>query len=67
MVGGWTKEMGFQMSFEDSDGRGRSNFDRDVTPYPRSTVTESAFAKLSFASGNGKKILAGRAQGKTGA
>jgi hypothetical protein len=29
--------------------RGRSNFDRDVAPDPRSTVTESAFAKLSFA------------------
>jgi hypothetical protein len=59
MAEGCTKEMGFQMTFEDR--RGRSNFDRDVAPDPRSTVTESAVAKLSFASGNGEKMLAGGA------
>jgi hypothetical protein len=59
MAGGWTKEMSFQMTFKDSDRRSRSNFDRNVAPDPRSTVTESGFAKLSFASGNGEKMLAG--------
>jgi hypothetical protein len=61
MAGDWTKEMDFQMTFEDCDRRGRSNFDRDVAPDPRSTVTESTFAKLCFASGNGEKMLAGGA------
>jgi hypothetical protein len=61
MAGGWTKEMGFQVTFEDNDRRGRSNFNRDVAPDPRSTVTESACAKLSIASGNGEKMLAGGA------
>jgi hypothetical protein len=56
--------MGFRMTFDDSGRRGRSNFDRDVAPDPRSTVTdstvtESAFAKLSFASGNGEMLASG--------
>jgi hypothetical protein len=61
-VVGWL-EVGpkFQTTFEDSDRRGRSNFDKDVAPDPRSTVVESAFAKLSFASANGEKMLAGGA------
>jgi hypothetical protein len=42
------------------------NFDRDVAPDPRSTVTESAFAKLGYASGNGEKMLAGGVLGKSG-
>jgi hypothetical protein len=53
--------MGFRMAFEDSDRRGRSNFDWDVAPDARSTVTESTFAKLGFASENGEKMLAGGA------
>jgi hypothetical protein len=61
MAGGWTKEIGFQMTSEDNDGRGRSNFDMNVATDPRGTVTESASAKLSFAFWNGKKMLAGGA------
>jgi hypothetical protein len=61
MAGGRTKEMGFQMTFEHSDRRDRSNFDRDVAPDPRSTATESAYAKLSFASENVEKMLTGGA------
>jgi hypothetical protein len=40
---------------------------RVVAPDPRSTVTESAFAKRSFATGNGEKMLDGGAKGKSGA
>ena len=35
------------------------NFDRDIAPDPRNAVTESMFAKFSFASGNGVKMERG--------
>jgi hypothetical protein len=49
------------MTSEDSELNGKSNFGRDVAPDPRSIVTESAFAKLSFAYWTGEKMLAGGA------
>jgi hypothetical protein len=66
MAGGWTKDIGFQMTLKLAI-EGADRISTDVALDPRSTVIEGAFAKLSFVSGNGEKMLAGGAWGYSGA